>query len=88
MSELDDAFAKAQQDVNTLSKKPDNDTLLFLYAHFKQATVGDASGKRPGAFDFVGKAKFGAWEDLKGTSGDAAKQAYVDKVSALLAADA
>lgn len=38
---------QAQQDVNTLSKKPSNENLLFLYAHYKQATTGDCLGKRP-----------------------------------------
>ena len=40
-------FEQAQKDVKTLSKKPDNDDLLFLYAHYKQGSAGDVSGKRP-----------------------------------------
>ena len=50
-------FEQAQKDVKTLSKKPDNDDLLFLYAHYKQGSAGDVSGKRPGMLDMVGRAK-------------------------------
>ena len=35
------ALEQAQQDVNTLSKKPTSENLLFLYAYYKQATKGD-----------------------------------------------
>lgn len=87
MSELADEFNQAQEDVKQLSKRPGNDDLLFLYAHFKQASAGDASGKRPGVFDMVGRAKFDAWAKLAGKSSDEAKQAYIDKVRALQAAD-
>lgn len=85
MSELDDAFAKAQSDVKTLTKRPSNDDLAFLYAHYKQATVGDVTGSRPGRLDFVGRAKYDAWQKLSGVSQDDAKQRYIDKVAALLA---
>ncbi|MDO4246971.1 MAG: acyl-CoA-binding protein, partial [Deinococcus sp.] len=51
-------FEQAQQEVNTLSKKPGNDVLLKLYALYKQGSVGDVEGKRPGGFDFVGGAKY------------------------------
>ena len=85
MSELDDRFAKAQDDVKTLSSKPSNDDLLALYALYKQASVGEASSsKKPGRFDLVGKAKYDAWSKLSGTSSDDAKQRYVAKVDDLL----
>jgi diazepam-binding inhibitor (GABA receptor modulator, acyl-CoA-binding protein) len=79
-----DAFAQAQEDVKTLTKRPGNDDMLFLYAHFKQADKGDVSGSRPGMLDMVGRAKYDAWAKLKGTSNDAAKKAYVAKVNELL----
>jgi diazepam-binding inhibitor (GABA receptor modulator, acyl-CoA-binding protein) len=86
MSELQDRFDKAQIDVKTLASRPSNDDLLALYALFKQATEGEASGaKKPGRFDLVGKAKYEAWGKLVGTSSDDAKQRYVDTVERLLA---
>jgi acyl-CoA-binding protein len=78
------AFEQAQKDVKTLTKRPGNDEMLFLYAHYKQASEGDVSGSRPGMLDMVGRAKYDAWAKLKGTSKDAAMQKYVDKVGALL----
>lgn len=81
------AFEQAQKDVNTLSQRPDNNDMLALYALYKQATVGDNSGGRPGMFDLVGRAKYDAWVGLKGMSNADAEQKYVEKVQALLKAD-
>ena len=80
----DQAFEQARKDVKTLTSKPGNDDLLFLYSHFKQASLGDVSGKRPGMLDMVGRAKYDAWARLKGLSKEQAMQKYVDKVNALL----
>ncbi|MBL7249691.1 acyl-CoA-binding protein [Alloalcanivorax sp. C16-2] len=77
-------FEQAREDVQTLNKKPGNDDLLFLYAHYKQGSQGDVSGKRPGMLDMVGRAKYDAWARLKGMSADDAMQKYIDKVEALL----
>ncbi|POA96684.1 acyl-CoA-binding protein [Chromobacterium sinusclupearum] len=85
MSDLQTLFTQAQADVKTLSERPDNQTLLQLYALYKQATDGDASGERPGMMDFINRAKFDAWEKLKGKSADAAMQEYIDVVNKLLA---
>lgn len=78
------AFDKAQKDVKTLTKRPGNDDLLFLYAHYKQGAEGDVSGKRPGMLDMVGRAKYDAWAKIKGLPRDQAMQKYIDKVEALL----
>lgn len=83
MAGLKAKFDAAQEDVKKLTERPDNDTLLELYALFKQATVGDVTGKRPGFMDFVGRAKFDAWAGKKGTTSEAAMQAYVDLVTRL-----
>jgi acyl-CoA-binding protein len=64
MSALQDRFAQAQEDVNALAERPDNNTMLKLYALYKQATQGDATGERPGGFDFVRAAKFDAWSEI------------------------
>ena len=65
------------------AERPDNMTLLKIYALFKQASVGDATGERPGFTDMVGRAKFDAWDALKGTSADDAKQQYIDLIEDL-----
>jgi diazepam-binding inhibitor (GABA receptor modulator, acyl-CoA-binding protein) len=83
MSELDDRFTAAADASKTLPARPDNDTLLAMYALYKQATVGDVEGKRPGFTDPVGKAKYDAWVKIKGMSADEAKAAYADLVESL-----
>ena len=76
-------FEAAAAAAKQTKKKPDNATLLKLYSYYKQATEGDASGSRPGGFDFVGGAKFDAWSKLKGTSKEEAMQNYVKQVEKL-----
>jgi diazepam-binding inhibitor (GABA receptor modulator, acyl-CoA-binding protein) len=83
MPDLQAQFAQAQQDANNLAQRPDNDTMLKLYALFKQATQGDASGERPGPFDIVKRAKFDAWNAVKGVAAESAMQQYVDLVASL-----
>lgn len=83
MSDLQREFEQAQLDVNSLAERPDNDTLLKLYALFKQATQGDASGERPGAFDFVKRAKFDAWSAMRGTPQEDAMRQYIDLARSL-----
>ena len=84
MPDLKNQFDAAAQAVQSLPRKPDNETLLKLYALYKQSTVGDASGKRPGFTDPVGRAKYDAWEKLKGKSKEQAMQQYIDLVNTLL----
>jgi acyl-CoA-binding protein len=81
------AFEQAQKDVNTLSRKPDNADLLDLYAFFKQASVGNVQGERPGMLNIAGRLKYDAWEKVKGMSKADAEAAYVKKVQDLLRAD-
>jgi diazepam-binding inhibitor (GABA receptor modulator, acyl-CoA-binding protein) len=82
-ADLQVRFQTAAEDVKNLPKRPDDKTMLSLYAFYKQATVGDVTGSRPGGFDMVGKAKYDAWGKLKGTSKDMAMQAYIELVSRL-----
>lgn len=84
MANLKKMFEKAAKDVQTLSKRPDNDTLLKLYAFHKQANMGDVTGKRPGFKNMVGRAKYDAWAKLKGAPKDAAMQSYIDLVKKLM----
>ena len=83
MASLHEQFAQAQVEVNGLPRRPDNDTMLKLYALFKQSTQGDVTGEQPGGFDFVRRAKFDAWSKVKGTTPEAAMRQYVDLVTAL-----
>ena len=83
MSDLMTQFETAAQEAQKLASRPDNDTLLKLYALYKQATAGDVSGNRPGFTDFVSRAKYDAWAKLKGTAKETAMQSYIDLVAHL-----
>ena len=83
MSDLASRFQTAVEDSKKLSKRPDNDTMLKLYACFKQGSAGDVEGKRPGFADLVGRAKYDAWAKLKGTAKEDAMQQYIDLVESL-----
>jgi len=83
MSDLKQRFEQAAEDAKKLPRRPDNDTLLKLYALYKQGSTGDVSGKRPGMLDMVGRAKYDAWAKVKGTPAESAMQSYVDLVERL-----
>lgn len=83
MSDLKAQFEKAAEDIKKLAERPDNDTLLKLYALYKQGAEGDVNGPKPGFFDFVGTAKYEAWAKLKGTPQDDAQKKYVALVKKL-----
>lgn len=83
MSDLETRFKQAADDAQNLDERPDNDTLLKLYALYKQGSEGDVSGEKPGFFDFVGVAKYEAWEKLQGMDADEARQKYIDLVESL-----
>ena len=84
-SDTQTAFAQAQQNVQALPKKPGNDEMLKLYALYKQGSVGDAGPDRPGGFDFVGAAKYDAWNALRGKLPEDAQREYVELVESLQA---
>ena len=83
MSDLQSRFEQAAKDIHSLPERPDNDTLLRLYGLYKQGAEGDATGPKPGFFDFVGTAKYEAWEKLSGTASEDAMKKYVDLVRKL-----
>ncbi len=83
MPDLNARFEAAVAHSKDLTERPDNMTLLKLYALYKQGSVGDNAEKKPGFGDMVGRAKWDAWNSLKGTSADAAKQQYVDLIESL-----
>ncbi len=74
---IDKNFKSAANRATKLPKRPPNDILLQLYALYKQGNEGDVKGDRPGFADFEGRAKFDAWDKLKGESEDEAKQKYI-----------
>ena len=82
--DLHTQFEAAVAGSKALSEKPSNEILLQLYSLYKQATEGDASDEAPSnPFDFVARAKYNAWVELKGTSSDEAKSKYVQLVTSL-----
>ncbi len=83
MSELQAKFEAAAANSKNLNERPDNATLLKLYALYKQASVGDNTDKKPGFSDLVGRAKWEAWTGCKGTPQDDAMQQYVDLIADL-----
>ena len=85
MSELQEAFEQAQRDVKALTARPSDDELLKLYALFKQATSGDASGPRPGMLDFAKRAKYDAWKAIAGLDADDAMSGYVKAAGQIVA---
>lgn len=76
-------FNAAAERVKTLTRRPSNETLLQLYALYKQASTGDVTGKRPGAFSLKERAKYDAWAALKGKSAEQARADYVALVDSL-----
>ena len=83
MSEDHAEFEKAAEAAKALPERPDDRTMLQLYALYKQGSAGDVQGSKPGFFDFVGAAKYEAWEKLRGTGQDQARRQYVDLVRKL-----
>jgi diazepam-binding inhibitor (GABA receptor modulator, acyl-CoA-binding protein) len=83
MSDLQAQFEAAVANSKNLTERPDNMTLLKLYALYKQGSTGDNADKKPGFSDMVGRAKWDAWNNLKGTSNADAMQQYVDLIESL-----
>lgn len=83
MADLKKQFEAAVANSKKLTERPDNSTLLKIYALYKQATAGDNTEKRPGMMDMVGRAKWDAWNGLKGTDSKAAMQEYIDLIKSL-----
>lgn len=83
MADLKKLFEAAAANSKNLTERPDNATLLKIYALYKQGSLGDNTEKKPGFGDMVGRAKWDAWNGLKGTSKDDAMQQYVDLIASL-----
>ncbi len=85
MSDLQAQFEAAVASSKSLRERPDNATLLKLYALYKQASDGDVEGRRPGFADMVGRAKYDAWAAIKGTAAADAMQQYIGLIEKLKA---
>jgi len=83
MPDLKAEFDQAVVDSKNLSERPDNATLLKLYALYKQGSAGDNAETKPGFTDMVARAKWDAWSKLKGVSQDDAMRRYIDFITAL-----
>lgn len=83
MSDLNARFEQASVDAKSLSERPDNQTLLRIYALYKQGSEGDIERDKPSMTDMVGFAKWSAWNKLKGTEKDEAKQDFIDLIESL-----
>ena len=83
MSDLTQKFEAAAANSKNLSERPDNSTMLKIYALYKQASVGDNADKKPGFSDMVGRAKWEAWNGLKDTPKQNAMQQYIDLIESL-----
>ena len=83
MSDLSNRFQAAVSNSRNISQRPDNSTLLQIYALYKQATEGDVTGDKPGFGDLVGRAKWEAWNVLKGRTAEQAMQDYIDLIESL-----
>lgn len=83
MANLKKKFEAAAAASKNLSERPDNATMLKIYALYKQGSLGDNADKKPGFTDMVGRAKWDAWNGLKGTTQDAAMQQYIDLIDEL-----
>jgi len=83
MTDLKTLFEQAFAESQKLTTRPDNQTLLKLYATYKQATEGDNERDKPGFGDLVARAKWEAWKKLEGTSAEEAMQQYIDLIGTL-----
>lgn len=84
MATISEQFEQASQDVKKLSDRPDNDTMLRLYALYKQGSEGDVNGPEPGMFDFVASAKYQAWSKMEGMKPEIAMKKYIELVKSLV----
>ncbi len=83
MSDLKTQFEAAVADSKNLTERPDNATLLKLYALYKQGSQGDNTDPKPGFSDMIGRAKWEAWNAIKGKPSEEAMLAYIDQIESL-----
>ena len=80
---MESTFYNKAEQVKQLQSCSDENK-LYLYKYYKQATAGDNDTEQPSFFNFIGKAKWNAWNEVKGTSKTDAMEKYINKVNELL----
>lgn len=80
---LEADFQAAAEKARSMPSNLSTDTKKQIYSLFKQASVGDCKGDRPGMFDMTGRAKYDSWKALEGMSQDEAKQKYIALIESL-----
>ena len=86
MSDKLRVFHNATVAAKAFKSTPPDDTLLDLYALYKQATVGDINIPRPMFYDLKGQAKWEAWNKRKTMTKEQAMDQYIGLVDAMVAA--
>lgn len=83
-SSANERFEEAKLKLKTITKEPSDDIKLKLYALFKQSTIGRCTTSKPSVLDFIGRAKWDAWNSLGSMNQAEAKQQYADLINELL----
>jgi len=83
IDKLDIEFKNNVNNVKNINIKPNNETLLFLYSHYKQATIGNCNIDKPKIYDVKGNYKYDAWNKLNGMDKNTAKKLYINKIKEL-----
>ena len=84
MTELEKRFREAALAVKSLNTKPDNNTLLELYALYKRATVGRNVTSKPWAIQLEARAKWDAWKSKDNITVEKAMETYIRLVDQLI----
>lgn len=83
LSTLQTRFEQAKAQTAEFTERLDNATLLKLYGLYKQGSLGDNDQPRPGFSDIVARAKWDAWNGLKGLPREQAMDQYIALVDSL-----
>ena len=75
---FDDAVKRAN---NLPNQSPE--VLLEMYGLYKQALVGDVTGKRPGRVKIKARYKYDAWASRKGMLPEEAMKLYIELIESL-----
>lgn len=85
LEELFNYYSQKVKESKPTNKTIDNDTRLNFYKYYKQSTIGDNNTEQPFFFNVVDRAKWDAWNELKGTSKSEAMKMYVYHASQFIA---
>jgi diazepam-binding inhibitor (GABA receptor modulating acyl-CoA-binding protein) len=81
-SELKRKFEKYISKVKKLECINNNDK-LYLYAHYKQALIGNNINEKPSILNRVDMEKWKAWNNIKDTDKEVSMKNYIKKVKQL-----